>query len=157
MRTVDPGKGTVGGDGWGGNTDLSSYRKQLGKSLSAAHTWSEGDEAKLAGDKWWQEAVSCRMSGCWVCGCRECLIQVHGRKPRWGPFSRNVLSVLQQFSKIQFPGAWRCSFGEFTVTFSGLWSDVRTWVPQCFKVLYTKQLELQAGVSRAAEELPKEV
>lgn len=48
-------------------------------------------------------------------------------------------------------------FTEFAVTFYSLWSALRTWVPQCFKALYMKQSELQAEISRAAEELPMDV
>lgn len=33
------------------NTDLSFWRRQLGKSLFTNRTRSKGDEAKLAGDK----------------------------------------------------------------------------------------------------------
>lgn len=48
-------------------------------------------------------------------------------------------------------------FAEFAVTFYSLWSDLRTWAPPRLKALYMKQSELQAEISRAAEELPMDV
>lgn len=132
------------------NTDLSSWRRQLGKSVHHPHKkrgrWGEAGR--------WQtdKGISCRICGCRVCGCKKCFSQVHWRNLHWGLLEANVLTVWAP-GVLQDTNSWSQMeyFVEFAVAFYSLQSDLRAWVPPCFKALYMKQSELQAEVIRAAQ------
>lgn len=152
MGTVGPVKDTVGGGGYGkGQYRLELLEKATGEECSPS--------AQEAGEvRWsWQvtdsdKGISCRICGCRVCGCRKCFSQVHWRNLHWGLLETNVLIVWAP-GVLQDTNSWSQMeySAEFAVAFYSLQSDLRAWVPLCFKALYMKQSELQAEVSRAAQ------